>query len=147
MTHVRIAPSPIHGVGLFAERPFAPGEEIVEYSGERISKAESIRRCSEGNHFIFYLDEEHDVDGNNEANLARFINHHCAPNCVVELADGSLWVIASRSIEPGEELTFDYAYDLFQYRDYPCSCGAPDCIGYIVAKEFRAHIQVAAKVS
>jgi SET domain-containing protein len=135
---VRVAPSPIHGGGLFAGRAFAPGERIIEYQGERISKAESIRRCSEGNHFIFYLDEQNDLDGNSETNPARFMNHRCSPNCVVELIDGSLWVTASEPIASGEELTFDYGYDLADYRDYPCNCGAPACFGYILAEEFRA---------
>jgi uncharacterized protein len=134
---LEVSPSLIQGLGLFARKAYAQGERVIEYTGERISKAESIRRCSEGNHFIFDLDDEYDLDGSVDSNLARFINHHCTPNCSVELTDGRLWVIAGRSIAAGEELSFDYGYDLSDYRDYPCSCGAPNCVGYILAEEFR----------
>jgi len=138
MDSIEVAPSAIHGLGLFAGRSFAAGQLIIEYLGERISKNESIRRCSEGNQFIFYLNEESDLDGGTELNLARFANHHCSPNCVVKFIDGQLWLSAARAIASGEELTFDYGYDLSDCRDYACSCGAPNCPGYIVAEEFRS---------
>jgi uncharacterized protein len=136
----RVGPSPTHGLGLFAQKSFASGERVVQYTGQPISKAESLRRCSEGNQFIFYLDEQHDLDGSTDSNPAGFINHSCSPNCSVELIDGQLCVIATRDIAPGEELSFDYGYDLSDYRNYPCSCGAPNCVGYIVAEELREAI-------
>jgi len=136
-SHVVIQRSSIHGFGLFAGNDFASGERVVQYVGEPISKNESIRRCSQSNEFIFYWNEESDIDGSGEANLARFINHSCAPNSVVERVDGSLWVIAARPINSGEELTFNYGYDLVDYREHPCSCGAPECAGYILAAEFH----------
>lgn len=134
---VSVGPSPIHGHGLFTNEALWEGQRIIEYFGERISKNESIRRCSEGNQFIFCLDASWDIDGNVESNLARFINHHCAPNCVIELIEGRLWVSSARAILAGEELTFDYGYDLSDYREHPCSCGSPNCVGYILAEELR----------
>jgi hypothetical protein len=41
-----------------------------------------------------------------------------------------------RDIRAGEELTFNYGFDLDDYRDHPCRCGARECVGYIVAEEF-----------
>src|ERR1041384_6359380 len=101
----RIGPSSIQGLGLFAQRNISAGEIIAEYSGERISKTESNQRCSEGNPFIFYLDEQFDLDGNVESNPTRFANHSCSPNCEVEQREGRLFVIAQRAIFAGEELT------------------------------------------
>jgi SET domain-containing protein len=138
---ILIQRSTIQGFGLFAADEFAAGQRIVEYVGELISKSESIRRCSEGNHFIFYWNEDFDIDGSSESNLARFINHSCAPNCVVERVEGHLWVIAARPIASGEELTFNYGYDLVDYREHPCSCGEPDCVGYILAQEFHESVR------
>ncbi len=132
----RIAPSPIHGRGLFVEREICAGEKILEYLGERISKSESIQRCAQGNEFIFYLDEQFDLDGQVESNPARFVNHSCSPNCEVERIGGRLWVIARQFIPAGAEITFDYGYDLANYREHPCYCGVPACVGYIVAGEF-----------
>src|SRR5437868_14831079 len=89
-------PSPIEGHGLFACREISAGMSIVEYTGEKISKGESLARCQKGNHCIFALDAEFDLDGNVGWNPARLINHHCAPNCEATLAEGRIWIIAKR---------------------------------------------------
>lgn len=138
---VRFAGSPIHGVGGFAKQNFVKGAAIIEYVGERIEKEESLRRCEQNNEFIFTLDERHDLDGKVSWNPARFINHSCAPNCEAEVQDGRIWIVANRDIRAGEELTFNYGFDLEDYRNYPCRCGSAGCIGYIVAEEFFEHVR------
>ena len=114
---------------------------MLEYLGERIDKHESLLRCEQSNQFIFALDNDHDLDGNVAWNPARFINHSCRPNCDALLQDGHVWLIANRDIRAGEEITFNYGFDLEDYRQYPCHCGSPDCVGYIVAEEFFAHVR------
>jgi hypothetical protein len=74
-------------------------------------------------------------------NPARFLNHSCAPNCEAQFADGRIWLVAIRDIRAGEELTFNYGYDLTDYREHPCRCGAVSCVGYIVAEEFFEHVR------
>lgn len=133
--------SQIHGFGGFARRDVPKGTRIIEYVGEVIDKQESVRRCAANNEFIFSLDEERDLDGSVPWNPARFLNHSCAPNCDAEVLEGRIWVISNRDISAGEELTFNYGFDLEDYRDYPCSCGAPQCVGYIVAEEFFDHVR------
>ena len=127
--------SGIHGMGLYAMKPIPAETLVIEYLGERITKSESLRRCEEGNPFIFSLDEEFDLDGSIEANLARFINHSCTPNCEAEDHEGRIWIVARREIAVGEELTYNYNYDLEDYPDNPCQCGAPDCLGFMVAED------------
>ncbi len=129
-------PSVIHGTGGFAAAPIRAGTLVIEYVGERISKAESARRCEADNTFIFELDDRWDLDGAAAWNPARLLNHSCGPNCEAELIDGHIWIVATRDIAPGEELTFNYGYDGKDYREHPCHCGAPECVGYIVAEEF-----------
>jgi SET domain-containing protein len=129
-------PSPIHGLGAFALTLIRAGTLVIEYVGERISKSESARRCEAGNTFIFELDEEWDIDGVAGWNPARLLNHSCAPNCDSELIDGHIWIVSRRDVICGEELTFNYGYDWEDYREHPCHCGAPGCVGYIVAEEF-----------
>jgi SET domain-containing protein len=136
MEQLRIHSSPIQGRGLFAAASIPAGSHIVEYVGDRISKTESLRRCQEENYYIFALDDEWDIDGNVERNIARFINHSCEPSCEAELSNGRVWIVARRDIASGEELTYNYGYDLVDYRDHPCRCGAASCVGYIVAEEF-----------
>jgi SET domain-containing protein len=133
---VRAGPSPIHDRGLFARWEIPAGTAIVEYVGEKITKHESLARCEEGNHCIFALDADFDLDGNVPWNPARLINHHCTPNCEATLVEGRIWIMAKRDIQPREEITFNYGYDLDHYREHPCHCGDARCIGFIVAKEF-----------
>jgi SET domain-containing protein len=129
-------PSSVHGFGAFATQPIRAGTDLVRYHGEKITKAESLRRCEANNPFIFQLDETWDVDGDVPSNPARFLNHSCAPNCDAELVEDQIWIVARRDIDVGEELTFNYGYDLQDYRDYPCQCGTAECVGYMVAEEF-----------
>jgi SET domain-containing protein len=138
---VEIRHSTIHGTGGFARRAIAKDECVIEYVGDIITKAESLKRCQANNEYIFTLDETHDLDGNVDRNPARFINHGCAPNCEAQLDEGRISIIALRDIATGEELTFNYGYDLEDYREHPCRCGATACVGYIVAEEFFDHVR------
>ena len=133
--------SPIHGTGGFAKVEIPKGTRIIEYLGERIDKQESRRRCEANNQYIFTLNAEQDLDGNVDWNPARFLNHRCAPNCDVEADREHIWIIANRDIRAGEEITFNYGYDLDDYKGYPCRCGAPECVGYIVDEAFFEHVR------
>jgi hypothetical protein len=134
-------PSSIHRIGGFARADIACGTRIIEYAGEKITKQESLARCEQNNEYIFALDDELDLDGNVGWNPARFLNHSCEPNCEAQLDRGRIWVVALREIRAGEELTFNYGYDLEDYREHLCACGAPGCVGYIVAEEFFDHVR------
>lgn len=128
--------SGIHGTGAFAVGEIPENARVIEYLGEKIDKAESSRRCELNNPYIFSLDENWDLDGDVQENPARFINHSCSPNCESQFLDGRIWIISLRIIQPGEEITFNYGYDLDDLEDHPCACGSPNCIGFIVAEEF-----------
>ena len=134
-------PSAIHGIGGFAKANIAAGTRVIEYVGETITKAESLHRCESANEYIFSLDDTHDLDGNVPWNPARFLNHSCDPNCEAEPDGGRIWIVARRNIRAGDEITFNYGYDLDDYREHPCRCGAAECAGYIVAEEFFEHVQ------
>jgi len=140
---VDFKPSPIHGTGGFARADMPARMRVIEYVGERIDKRESLTRCMRGEPFIFHLDELWNLDGNVDWNPARFLNHSCVPNCEAELIDGRIWIVTVRPVARGEELTFNYGYDLTDYREHPCRCGAPGCVGYIVASEFFDEVRSA----
>lgn len=151
MKAYKIKKSSIHGNGVFAARDIKEGERIVEYLGEKITKEESNRRgleqeerakqTGEGAVYIFELDEEYDIDGNFEYNDARFINHACETNCEAENIDGHIWIVATRDIEKGEEILYNYGYALEHFFEHPCRCGKPNCVGYIVAVEDRLKLK------
>ncbi|MFN0066243.1 MAG: SET domain-containing protein [Limisphaerales bacterium] len=138
---VALGPSGIHGHGAYARRAIPAGTEVIEYLGERVSKAESERRCLAENPYIFTVNEEWDLDGDVPGNPARFLNHSCDPNCEAQQDGDRIWIVALRPIEPGEELTFNYGYELESWRDYPCACGAKNCLGYMVAEEHWAEVR------
>jgi len=141
--NVVVRQSGIHGTGAFARRNLAKGSQVIEYVGEIISKGESAQRIDADNEFIFTLDDEHDLDGKVPWNPARFINHSCTPSCEAEVDGHRVWIIALRDIKAGEELSFNYGYDLVDYREHPCRCGTPDCVGFMVAEEYFDRVRQA----
>ena len=57
--------------------------------------------------------------------LGRFMNHSCDPSC---LGYGLDFEVAIGDIQPGEELTSDYAtFNLLPHESFVCSCGSPRC--------------------
>jgi SET domain-containing protein len=137
---VRVGVSHIDGTGVFAAQPIKKGIRILEYIGEKISRQEATERLARGNVYVFFFDTRYDIDGNTPENIARYINHSCEPNCEAEIIGDSIWIIALRDIRAGEELSYDYGYELDDYEQRPCRCGAKNCCGYIVDKMYRAQI-------
>jgi SET domain-containing protein len=148
---IRRGRSGIHGRGVYARVAIPEGHKIVEYVGERITKAESerreavryerIRRGLDGATYIFELNSRYDLDGRRGGNLSRFFNHSCDPNCRAEQDRGRIWIIARRDIMPGEELTYDYGFSISDWADNPCRCGAAGCAGFIVAQGQRWRVR------
>ena len=130
---IRIGTSRIAGQGLFAAQDIKKGTTIIEYTGEKISKKESRQRLARGNAYIFELNDRWDIDGEALNNTARYINHSCDPNCVVEKTTRALWIVALRNIKSGEELSYNYGYDA---KKYICTCGAVNCCGYILDQDY-----------
>jgi hypothetical protein len=78
-------------------------------------------------------DGKHVIDGEG---VAAFINHSCDPNCEADEIKGRVWIVASRDIEGGEELTYDYSlYDGDLDDPSPCFCGASNCRGSMYSEE------------
>ena len=135
---VWIGRSSIAGYGLFAGQDIRKGTEILQYIGEKISKEESARRVTSGNAYIFELTDKWDIDGKPLYNIARYINHSCAPNCEVQKTTRTLWIVARRKIIKGEELTYNYGYDRKEVR---CNCGTKNCCGYILDRKYGRLIE------
>ncbi len=143
--------SDIHGRGVYATM-FIPKEtRIIEYLGEIVDKKESERRGNSQHRksiktgdaavYIFTLSKNFDIDGNVPWNIARLINHSCAPNCEAWIEGRRIYIHAIRDIKQGEELSFDYGFDVDCYEDHPCLCGNPNCIGYIVGRDQWPDLQ------
>ena len=150
--HIKVRDSEVHGSGLFAARDIPEDTYIIEYIGERIDKEESQRRgnalyeesektgCAAV--YIFTLNDEVDLDGSHPDNKARLINHSCDPNCEAQQCEEDrLWIVSLRDLKKGEELSFNYGFDLETYEDHPCRCGSKNCVGFIVAEEYWGELK------
>lgn len=136
----RVRRSRIHGRGVFATRRIRKGTRIIEYVGDRVSHAEADRRYedrpADDNHtFLFIVDSRTVIDAGVDGNAARYINHCCEPNCETVIEDRRVFIEALRTIQPGEELSYDYQIQR-EKGDPPeideifaCRCGAPGCRG------------------
>jgi SET domain-containing protein len=133
---VRVGKSRIAGQGLFTVQDITQDTRIMAYVGERISKKESVKRLTQGNPYIFTFSDQYDIDGKVLGNCARYINHSCAPNCAVDMTRRRIWIVAMRVILAGEELSYNYGYGMEHYGDFPCTCKAKNCMGYILAEEY-----------
>jgi len=94
-----------------------------------------VEESGEAAVYIFTLDKKWDIDGNVAWNDARLINHSCEPNCEAWIEEDQIFIYSIKSIQKGEELTFDYGFDIECYEDHPCRCGKDGCVGYIVSQE------------
>ena len=136
----RVRRSRVHGLGVFATRRIRKGTRVVEYLGERVSHKEADRRyelkdANDNHTFLFIVDRGIVIDAGVDGNDARFINHGCDPNCESVTEDRRVFIEASRTIQPGEELKYDYS--IGRSKDDPpdvdevfaCRCGAEQCRG------------------
>jgi SET domain-containing protein len=138
-----LRPSAKHGTGAFATVPIRRGTRIIEYTGERITHEEADARydddAMERHHtFLMIVNRKWVLDAAVGGNDARFINHSCDPNCEIVVARGRVFIEAIADILPGQEITYDYAYEREEDDEadadarYPCRCGAKACRGTIL---------------
>jgi hypothetical protein len=128
---VRIAPSPeVHGFGLFARKWLKNGEDICAYGGLRlpanpdpplpqshrfvvsVSKTAAYVRArrafeTQDDTVLFTIDGEY---GFLLKEAGRWANSDTEdPNCHLEYhPNKGAWLVATRDIEPGEEIVWDY---------------------------------------
>lgn len=153
----KVRRSKIHGSGVFATRRIRKGQRVIEYIGDRVTHNEADRRYEDrpedDNHtFLFIVDSRTVIDAGVGGNEARFINHRCDPNCETVIQNKRVYIEAIRTIEPGEELAYDY--QIKRDKDDPknideifaCHCGAAECRGTMLEpKPLKRPVKKAAK--
>lgn len=134
--------SRIAGLGLFTTRLIPAHTRIIEYCGELIGQLVADQReviysrlpLYQHDCYLFRLAEDLIIDATLKANMARFINHSCEPNCESRIEGGrrQIAIYAIRDILEGEELAYDYKFSREVGEDpVPCFCGADKCRRYM----------------
>lgn len=139
MDRLEVVRSRIHGYGVVATAPFKKGDRVLYGDGVLYRDGDDF----DDTYALILPGYEPDEDGNEGPPMfwdlacqSRWINHSCDPNTVVETAWDpatrrvTAWWEALRDIQPGDELTYDYAFAAEVAE--PCACGAPVCRGLIV---------------
>ena len=148
--------SPIHGNGVFAVADIPAGTRLAEYKGKRLTHAQADKRYADtvesGHTFLFTLNDKYVIDANQDGNIARWINHSCAPNCEPQLIEDPagrperdrVVIEAKRAIRNGEELTYDYGITLTvphtakMKKIWACRCGKRNCTGTMLKPKRKA---------
>ncbi|GBF89874.1 hypothetical protein Rsub_02578 [Raphidocelis subcapitata] len=118
--------SATHGWGAFIAEPVAKGGFICEYTGDLLSQEEADRRGRVydriDNSYLFNVNQEWVLDARRRGNKLRFANHSTRPNSVTRVVqvdgDHRVALYAARDIKPGDELTYNYRYDLSNAPDW-----------------------------
>lgn len=129
--------SPIHGRGLFAVDPIPKGDIVAINGGYIYDRARRDRLPSPlesadipiADGFCIGPMREDERDGG-----MLFSNHSCDPNIGVQ---GQIVFVAMRDIQPGEELTHDWATTDDEAYEMPCHCGAANCRRVITGQDWR----------
>ncbi len=149
--NLRIESFPHKGYGLTCGSRVEKGQFVCEYAGEVIGEQEAAdRRRGDRVNYIFSLNEHGEggvirtiVDATCIANVGRYINHSCDPNCVVvpvrvDSVVPKLAVFSRREIDAGEEITYSYDGRVdfsAENTDFEgltlCHCGTDKCSRYL----------------
>jgi len=76
-------------------------------------------------------------------NIARYINHSCKPNAEADVRKHTVFIAATRTIHPGDEITYNYGKDYFDTFIKPHGCRCMGCKQKTAVK--RSAARAAAK--
>lgn len=109
------------GLGLFATKPIPKGTKLIEYTGPLIPNEEVDKRYGK---YFFGVNKKWSIDGSPRTNVARYINHSCAPNAEALISGKRVWIWSKRNIKPGEEISYHYGKEYFEdiIKEIGCKC-------------------------
>ena len=128
-TRVEVRDSTIHGKGTFYTASLDSDTLILEYTGELIDRKTAVERdqpdAPDYSCYILQVEDDVFIDARLTEHPAKYINHSCEPNCCLSRDETRAFIRTLRTIRPGEELTYDYEYDVSE--NVECRCQAPTC--------------------
>ncbi len=130
--------SSIHGGGVFAIEPIHKGEVLVRWGGQ-VYTTKQVVDGETNDQTACQIDDDLYIAGPPDTELADsdLMNHSCDPNTWM---DDEVTISARRDIEPGEEVTADYALWV-AYPGYEtiedCHCGSPQCRHKVMGDDWQ----------
>jgi len=135
---VDVRPTKNRGSGIFATSIIDRDEPIAVFGGHIVPLKhynDIASDCQDwsiqiaDNLLLTYITHEE------KGSLTDFVNHSCSPNAGWR---GMIELVAMRVINPGEEITFDYATCLaFDFGQMECLCGAANCRGIVTGEDWK----------
>ncbi len=110
------------GLGLFAGETIKKGTCIIEYVGPEVSEKEQETISSR---YLFAINKKKTINGAPRYNTARYINHACKPNAEPVIRNARIFIMATKTIRPGDEITYDYGKEYFDMYIKPHGCRCP----------------------
>jgi uncharacterized protein len=126
------------GKAVFARELIESGEVIAVWSGRLVSAEELDDLPEDIRHHTAQVEEGLYLASLSPHEPPDYINHSCEPNCGL---DGQITIIAMHAIQPGDEVTIDYAMcDGSPYDEFDCACGSPLCRGRVTGDDWRSSV-------
>lgn len=126
------------GFGAFARAHIPAGTTIVIYGGVVLTLADFESLSTEMQNYPYQIEDEIFLGPSSELDIGigERLNHSCEPNAGFR---GPIHVVALRDIQPGEQITIDYATcvssSLEAFR-MECVCGAASCRGVVTGEDW-----------
>lgn len=132
---IEVRGSSIDRKGMFAKELIRAGEIVYIKGGHILSRSELF---SSGviNSYLPISDEYYlgAISAEEEDAIKLYNNHSCDPNCGMH---GEITFVAIRDIQPGEELTVDYAFIDNEDYSFECQCGSEKCRHIVTGLDWK----------
>lgn len=123
------------GCGVFALQKINRDELVSLWGGKIVRREELDPSMPRFTQRVLQMDEDLFLLTAEEKEPNDCFNHSCQPNLGFF---GQIGLAALRDIEPGEELTFDYAMsDGGPYDEFECLCGSDQCRGRVTGNDWK----------
>jgi hypothetical protein len=118
------------GLGVFSRRFYADGELIGEILGTVVSEPDY------SSPYCYSMGDDRSLEPDAPF---KFLNHSCQPNAQFDcydiqsaggVSERRVFVLASGSIRPGDEITIDYRWPA--QMAIRCRCGSANCRGWVI---------------
>lgn len=128
------------GRGVYAVNSIETGEVVAVWGGRIVGRAQAEAITPDLRRYVVQVEDEQFLAPLEPIDAAELVNHCCQPTCGLL---GQITLVALRRIQPGEEITFDYATtDSSAFLEFPVSCSKSPCRQKVCSDDWqRSDVQ------